>query len=1278
MVYNDLKARNLKVWFDLVNMRGDITDSMAGGIDASLVFVPILSLAYQESENCMLEIRYAKDRKKKIVPVRLLTKNEEDAAAGTAFAITAGLIYADFADKQYGSAEWNKEIDLLEREIIEKRSLALAHKAKLSSIRRTSLNDSSLVTWIDPLDVSADMEMYREAYVPKTRLWALENLHVWLQNPNADKVLWLNGSAGLGKSMIAWLISQHLPIGYVLGSVFFCRHDNADKNSAKRLVNTMIYTLSEKFPIFKAFVDEFRMEDQRSVANGKPSILKSPQLAFTEIVVAGLKKLNSALSPNILLIIDALDECGKAGDPDRIAILEILRRDSKNLPSFVRILVTGRPDIDIYETMAYIKSDMLLPTSIENKNDIDIYIRHQLRKYFPKEYVMSEKMLIQCSSEILEKSEGVFIFARIVMDLLETVPAENILSEISSFGDGLDNMYLHALKKSRVNSEEFRIVIGFILGLNELMTQDSIALFMDIDPSYVGGVLAKIRSVLIIDPQTDFVSLIHKSFADFLVDPNRCKDPKYLINLADIDEIILRLSLKVMNTSLKRDYTGITMNKLPEKIKPSEWSHLYNPVLSYACRYWTKHLSGDNINAEHISTLLDEFVLVHLGHWTEALILLETYDQIKPMVDSVLTVIETAKEGSTELVTSLFSDFLKLCDSQSVPFVYNPLHIYQSGFPFIPSKSSLARVYGNYENVPKVLLGLNDEWVDRKDWIRRDKLNAAPYTGHWDNVNCVAISIDGRYLASCSNDMTVKIWSFVDGSTYDLVKTLEGHFSHIYFVSFSPDGKKLASGSFDHTIKIWSFEIQNFGELVATLSGHSDGVSSCQFSPDSKIIVSTSWDRTIRLWDAQEYLLITTIAKGHTDGINSVQFSPDGKLFATSSWDQTVRLWSFKNGDAKLTMTINGFEDCVHMVRWSSDGHLVAAATNDGHVKIWNISEAEPKLLSVLHGKSPVLSLCFSIDGKTLASTSGNSVNIWQLNKLDKNPFLVLDEHFEHVTFVLFHGKTLVTASVDKSMKIWSINQDSQTYKLVATIDGHAYSVRPICISADGCYLASSGSDPKFKIWSLSKHNTLLHSIYGHLKGISALCFSPNSKLLASASYDCTVKIWNLDGIELSTLSNHTGYATALAFSPDSSVLATGCGDGTVKIWETATFSLIYTISPSMTAKGVQFLLFSENGNVLRVSDIQKLHTFWNSASWTKYNRDTDDLFHKDASKELVFNSNSGWIEKHDKRCMWLPAEYRSQFAIREQISQGEYIAFNTLLGQKVFAIRVNDAIFEI
>ena len=82
------------------------------------------------------------------------------------------------------------------------------------------------------------------------------------------------------------------------------------------------------------------------------------------------------------------------------------------------------------------------------------------------------------------------------------------------------------------------------------------------------------------------------------------------------------------------------------------------------------------------------------------------------------------------------------------------------------------------------------------------------------------------------------------GETFSPNLTLKGHSDSVWAVAISPDGKMLASVSTDKTIKLWNLAT---GQELRTLKGHSDWVNSVAFSPDGKTLASGSSDKTVKL-----------------------------------------------------------------------------------------------------------------------------------------------------------------------------------------------------------------------------------------------------------------------------------------------------------------------------------------------------------------------------------------------------------------------------------------------
>ncbi|KAI9330817.1 hypothetical protein BDR26DRAFT_691003 [Obelidium mucronatum] len=353
LIKEALKSRyNLKVWMDVDKMRDNIFRSMAEAVDKSKVVAAFVNSKYQKSPNCLSELSYARDRKKKIAPARDFHGDEE--AMGPVYIMIAGSLYCNFTGKEPGTAAFDSEIDSLYKNIrlylddMERLKKQQNEGSKLTARvpNVLELQKSELEIWLKPVDFRCDVDAYSKAYVKGTRLWAVEMVNGWLQNED-ERVLWLNGGAGLGKSFIAWLVSQSLPVTYQLGSSFYCRHNDARKNNAESLVATLAYDLSLVLPELRTHIEIVRLADEKRVADGNVSLLTNPRRAFKSLLVDGFKSIQNPPQRRILIIVDALDECGKQGDATRTALLDWITEDAAQFPAYIKLFVTARPEIDI-------------------------------------------------------------------------------------------------------------------------------------------------------------------------------------------------------------------------------------------------------------------------------------------------------------------------------------------------------------------------------------------------------------------------------------------------------------------------------------------------------------------------------------------------------------------------------------------------------------------------------------------------------------------------------------------------------------------------------------------------------------------------------------------------------------------------------------------------------------------------------------------------------------------------------------------------------------------
>jgi WD40 repeat protein len=159
-------------------------------------------------------------------------------------------------------------------------------------------------------------------------------------------------------------------------------------------------------------------------------------------------------------------------------------------------------------------------------------------------------------------------------------------------------------------------------------------------------------------------------------------------------------------------------------------------------------------------------------------------------------------------------------------------------------------------------------------------------------------SPDGRWLAvRDADDKTVLL---LDARTHETAARLEGHEKMVASATFSPDSRRLASCSFDLTVRLWPIDRLRLSSSRAggvikvtkcqVLRGHTDEVFAAAFHPDGTRLATAGRDRAIWLWDLKRGEEVARLT-GHTAYIWSLAFSPDGKTLVSGSGDSTVRLW---------------------------------------------------------------------------------------------------------------------------------------------------------------------------------------------------------------------------------------------------------------------------------------------------------------------------------------------------------------------------------------------------
>ncbi|WP_323138564.1 MULTISPECIES: helix-turn-helix domain-containing protein [unclassified Streptomyces] len=453
----------------------------------------------------------------------------------------------------------------------------------------------------------------------------------------------------------------------------------------------------------------------------------------------------------------------------------------------------------------------------------------------------------------------------------------------------------------------------------------------------------------------------------------------------------------------------------------------------------------------------------------------------------------------------------------------------------------------------------------------RIRTTLARHTSEDGSVGSVVFSPDGRTLASSSSDGTTQLWNMATGKTR---LTLAGHKDVDVPLAFSPDGRTLAMGG-EGKVRLWD---TTRGRLRTTLNTHTVFAESLAFSPDGRTL-AMGGEGKVRLWDTTRGRLRTTL-NTHTDILKAVAFSPDGLTLASGGGDGSVTLWDTRTGKFRVTINaLNSAKRIVRSVAFSPDGRMIATGGDDtnGKVRLWDVATGSPRAVLIGHS-GPVMSVAFSSDGHSLVSGSyDGTTRLWAVT-ININRTRAILRHAGRVSSVTYSpdGRTLISGvsgfrGEDGTVRLW----DAMTGNFRTTLSQRIGGVKAAAFRQDGTLAI------------VSKYNKILlgNANTGKARTLSKLdeemlraAFSPGARLLAGSGEGVSVREVP-SGRTRYTLDEQADFVSSMAFSPDERTLATGADDGTVVLRDAATGHPRTTLTGHTS--GVETLAFSPDGRTL-------------------------------------------------------------------------------------------------
>jgi WD40 repeat protein len=353
----------------------------------------------------------------------------------------------------------------------------------------------------------------------------------------------------------------------------------------------------------------------------------------------------------------------------------------------------------------------------------------------------------------------------------------------------------------------------------------------------------------------------------------------------------------------------------------------------------------------------------------------------------------------------------------------------------------------------KRLVGVADDGLTRVWDVRTRKAVRPPMSGPTDRLEGIALSPDGRTVASFGADGRVWLLDSARSQTLRPIDPVED-------IAFGRSGRTVATLTDAGEITFWN---TRSGRPVRSSQIDADASISV-FSPDASTLATAAYNGRVATWNLQGPKAVATRLPGGADEDfdAALAFSPSTDLLAASNQDTSITLWDVARHRATGD-PLRGRGSMIEAIAFSTDGRTLASADAVG-VRLWDLAARGGPAVTRVFRQADVGVLAFSPDGDTLASGDGSgTIRLTRVTsngtrgRLRAGRYPVLDMAFTP------DGDMLIAGDPTGVVKIWDVAERRQ----LGTPFENAHTVlNHVAVGRDGRTFAVDGAGAQVRLWS--------------------------------------------------------------------------------------------------------------------------------------------------------------------------------------------------------------------
>jgi hypothetical protein len=513
MIKTDLEKRGHDVWFDKNEIKfGDewrrsITDGILG---SNRVLSFLSKHSTRDPGVCRDEIAIAIGVKGGNIQT-ILVESEKEVQPPVNIGHIQWLDMHDWQEKKAANeAEWEKWYQVKLAEIV--------LVVESEETRRFAGEIEKLNEYLKPIKSDARISgLLSKGFYG--REWLFDAVENWRSGrtpyfpggesrvDGSSRLFWIMGDPGVGKSAFAaQLTHTH---GDKVIAAQFVEWDKPDHRDARRVVCSIAFQIATRLPDYRKLLltlPEIKELDRKDASELFDYLLANP---LKSVINGGREKL--------MIVIDALDEAGESG---RNPLVEMLARNAHQLPDWLGMVVTSRPEFDVKTPLQALNPLPLDTKSESNKADIRAYLNNKLATQLQKQ--PNAEVLV---NQILEKSEGVFLYAE---RFCEDVNQGHIpLDQPDQFPQGLGGIFAQYFQRQFPDLEkyrkEIRPALRAILAAREPLPLEILQKLFNWEDEELRDFTHTFGSLFPVTKTTDSETIkpYHKSLADWMRDETK-------------------------------------------------------------------------------------------------------------------------------------------------------------------------------------------------------------------------------------------------------------------------------------------------------------------------------------------------------------------------------------------------------------------------------------------------------------------------------------------------------------------------------------------------------------------------------------------------------------------------------------------------------------------------------------------------------------------------------------------------------------------------------------